>query len=279
MTSTIPDNTGIFTEGHSVERLEIVAAINQLETTATDSELVASDIRYEQSAKVVEALADGMTQTELADVWHKADGTSYSQQHVSIATRVNELYYYSSKRPTWYAAYNSDEVRKKEHTEHNSGDDEWCTPPEYIAAAREVMGGIDLDPASSASANEVVGATVYFDVQDDGLSRPWAGRVWMNPPYSKGKVWPFCEKLSEHVAAEDISQACVLVNNATETAAFQRMAELASAICFPARRIKFWHPDKDDTDSPLQGQAVLYFGPNTDKFRSVFVDFGFTVTL
>ena len=141
------------------------------------------------------------------------------------------------------------------------------------------MGGIDLDPASSASANEVVGAAVYFDVQDDGLSRPWAGRVWMNPPYSKGKVWPFCETLSEHVAAEDISQACVLVNNATETAAFQRMAELASAICFPARRIKFWHPDKDDTDSPLQGQAVLYLGLNTDNFLSIFVYFGFTVTL
>lgn len=165
------------------------------------------------------------------------------------------------------------------HVLHNSADDEWCTPPEYTTAAREVMGGIDLDPASSAIANEVVKATVYFDAQDDGLSRPWAGRVWMNPPYSKGQVWPFCEKLSEHFAADDISQACVLVNNATETAAFQRMAELASAICFPARRIKFWHPDKDDTDTPLQGQAVLYFGPNTDGFVARFVDFGFTATL
>jgi len=169
-------------------------------------------------------------------------------------------------------------IARGTHVSHNSGNNEWYTPPEYINAARDVMGGIDLDPASTKAANEVVGATVYFDASDNGLARPWAGRVWMNPPYSSDMIWPFCEKLCEHYAAEEVPQACVLVNNATETAWFQRMAELASAICFPAKRVKFWHPDKD-VGSPLQGQAVLYLGDNTDTFLTRFIDFGFTARL
>lgn len=45
-----------------------------------------------------------------------------------------------------------------------SGNTEWYSPPELVEAARRVMGGIDLDPASSRAANEaIVKATKYFD--------------------------------------------------------------------------------------------------------------------
>jgi hypothetical protein len=50
------------------------------------------------------------------------------------------------------------------------------------------MGGIDLDPASCATANETVRARTFYSRKDDGLKRPWFGRVWLNPPY--GKFWP-----------------------------------------------------------------------------------------
>lgn len=168
------------------------------------------------------------------------------------------------------------ELGSKPHVTNNSGDNEWYTPSEYLVAARKVMGGIDLDPASSPVANARVGAAVFYTEGDDGLTKAWSGRVWMNPPYSNGLMAPFMEKLSGHVQAGQITQAVVLVNNATETKWFQGAAKLAKLICFPEGRIQFLKPD-GERGPPLQGQAILYFGAKTETFNAVFSSFGLVV--
>ena len=67
-----------------------------------------------------------------------------------------------------------------------TGETEYITSPYIIEPARRTMGGIDLDPASTAKAQEFVKAEQYFTVREDGLKRRWGGRVWLNPPYARG---------------------------------------------------------------------------------------------
>jgi len=155
------------------------------------------------------------------------------------------------------------------HVSHNSGDNEWYTPVEIIKTARQVMGGIDLDPASSEEANAVVKADTFFTAEQDGLKQAWRGAVWLNPPFAGELIGRFAQKL---VDSETVAQAVVLVNNATETRWFQLLLTKAACLCLPAGRVKFWHPRKVAT--PLQGQAILYFGPHKGKFHEQFKHFG-----
>ena len=64
---------------------------------------------------------------------------------------------------------------KVPHVSYNTGENEWYTPAAYIEAARAVMESIDVDPASSHVANQIVKATTYYTAEDDGRLRHWQG--------------------------------------------------------------------------------------------------------
>lgn len=166
----------------------------------------------------------------------------------------------------------------KPHVSYNSGNNEWYTPAEYIDAARAVMGDIDLDPASSHEANRVVRAAKLYTVEDDGLVHPWWGKVWLNPPYAGHLVGLFADKLTLHILAGDVTEAIILVNNATETVWFNKLVEVSSAVLFHRGRIRFWQPE-GEPGAPLQGQAILYSGDNPRLFLKEFNKFGWGATL
>ena len=158
-------------------------------------------------------------------------------------------------------------VSKKKH--------EWYTPAEFIEAARDVMGGIDLDPASCEVAQATVKADRFFSKEQDGLAQPWQGRVWLNPPFETGAVDLFVAKLLADYQAGAVQQVVILTNNATETAWFNDLANTARIVCFPRGRISFYSPvygSKNQT--PWQGQALTYLGDRPDVFAARFKDFG-----
>lgn len=155
------------------------------------------------------------------------------------------------------------------HVSRNSGEVEWYTPPDIIERARRAMGGIDLDPASSAKANEVVQAKNFYAEADDGLAHDWAGRVWLNPPFKSPLVRQFIEKLLD---SPSITAAVVVTNNATETRWGQKLLQAATRVCLPSKRIRFLRPD-GTPGTPLQGQMVCALG-DVPGFDAAFSDLG-----
>lgn len=159
------------------------------------------------------------------------------------------------------------------HVLNNSGENEWYTPIQYIEAARKVLGTIDLDPASCELANKMILATEFYTLEDDGLKQPWFGRVWLNPPYSGGAIASFISKYADSIKGGQVEAGIVLVNNATETQWFKELVSISLAAVFTTGRIKFVSPE-GEKNSPLQGQAFLYYGDNIDLFLSEFGRFG-----
>jgi len=162
----------------------------------------------------------------------------------------------------------------------SSKSNEWYTPAEFLEAAREVMGGIDLDPASSEAANDVVRAARIYTQDDDGLAHEWRGRVWLNPPYGRtevgGKekssqaVWT--ERLVDEHAEGRVEQACCMVTSKTGDAWFQALWDLP--MCFVAGRIKFRPGGGQEETQNTQSQVVAYLGDRVEAFERTFSKFG-----
>jgi hypothetical protein len=160
------------------------------------------------------------------------------------------------------------------HVSFNTGENEWYTPEKYVESARLVMGSIDTDPASSELANKTVKANKYFTEETNGLNQKWEGNVWMNPPYAQPLISDFSNCLIEKYNAGEFNQACVLVNNATETQFYQVLMKCCSAICFIKGRIKFIDENGNATGAPLQGQTIIYYGSNLKQFVDEFSKYG-----
>jgi len=161
---------------------------------------------------------------------------------------------------------------KKSRIIQNSGNNEWYTPGYIIEAARNTMGSIDLDPASSAIANQTVGAKNYYTKEDNGLIQPWHGNIWLNPPYSRSLISRFSSAVIDK--RKEYEQAIVLVNNATDTLWYHNLGQNCNAACILCQRIKFIDVTGKAIGSSMQGQIILYFGLNLQKFTENFSVFG-----
>jgi len=160
------------------------------------------------------------------------------------------------------------------HRAQGTGDNEWYTPADYIVLARNVLGGIDVDPASSEHAQAVIDAKQYFTRQENGLTKEWRGRVWLNPPYTQPDISNFVYKLIGEIESGRTTQAILLTHNYTDTDWFHRAESRAALICFTKGRIAFVN-DLGEKAAPTQGQAFFYYGDSGEKFRREFNEVGF----
>lgn len=155
-----------------------------------------------------------------------------------------------------------------------TGNIENYTPEVVIDKVRAVLDEIDLDPASCKIAQKIVKAKTYYTEKDDGLTKSWEGRVFLNPPYSMPQIRNFTDKLIEELP--NIDAAILLTNDQTDTAWWHKCAINAKAICIPSGRIRFYTPGKEQT-SPTNGQTFFYYGDNVAEFRNIFSEVGLIV--
>lgn len=146
---------------------------------------------------------------------------------------------------------------------------ECYTPEGVIAGVREVLGGLELDPASCEDANKVVRASRYYTKENDGLSLPWDARtVFLNPPYKPAPVL-WVDKFIREVHWTPDRRGILIVNNCTDTEWFRTLVRTQMPFCL-TKRIKFNMRDRPEAVSPRQGQAIFYSGPYEDDFYRVF---------
>jgi len=159
--------------------------------------------------------------------------------------------------------------------------DDWHTPSRYIEAARKVLGRIDVDPFSSATANLTVKAARFLTKADDAMHpRPWTpgpATAWLNPPYGRGVIDAAIDRFL--VELPRLTAAIVLVNNSTETQWCQALQARCQAFCLPAHRISFVSPDSKRKSGNTRGQVFFYFGDDPDRFAAVFRFFGMVSTV
>jgi len=135
--------------------------------------------------------------------------------------------------------------------------DEWYTP-KYIFDYLGVE--FDLDPCSPGKdiANWIPAKTHYTQL-DDGLSKKWHGKVWLNPPY--GRSMPeWLSKLADH------GNGIALVFSRTETRWFHKFIPKADAICFLDKKIHFVRSDTMcKGGSPGCGSLLIAYGKENAK--------------
>lgn len=139
--------------------------------------------------------------------------------------------------------------------------DEWLTPPEILAA----LGPFDLDPCAPVPARRPwPTAATHYTVIDDGLSMPWHGRVWCNPPFGREAV-KWLAKLRNH------GDGIALVPARTETAIFYNTVwGYAHGVLFIKGRPHFHYVDgsraKLNSGAPIA--LVAYGHRNLDALRN-----------
>ena len=141
----------------------------------------------------------------------------------------------------------------------------WYTPPDIVELVLETLGWIDLDPC--ADNHKHLPAKAHYTEADDGLTREWPGKVFMNPPYSSPSKW--VAKLQAEFDSGRVTEAIALVPAATDTKWLSPLLN-TQAICFWKGRIKFLDTDYQPKLPARQSHVLVYWGAESAKFKQGF---------
>ena len=169
----------------------------------------------------------------------------------------------------------------------SSKSSEWYTPPWIVDLVHQVIPVIDLDPASSISANETVKAKTIITRELDALSVSWAHlpvSIYLNPPSgrtgNKSNVKLFWDKLMTFRDSGLLKHA-IFMGFSLEHLQMTQGGKGKLSICdfpivIPSKRTKFMSPN-GQCNLPTHSYVIAYIPGltnNTSLFKEVFSEIG-----
>lgn len=133
--------------------------------------------------------------------------------------------------------------------DRTTGKEDWLTPPEILKA----LGEFDLDPCAPLPRPWDM-AKKHYTLADNGLLKPWTGRVWLNPPYgNETPLW--MERLAKH----GNGIALIYVRTETETY-FPWVWKYATAFFFFDKRLRFYTKEGKRGGSAGAPSVLIAYG-------------------
>lgn len=112
--------------------------------------------------------------------------------------------------------------------------DHWSTPIDIVRELEIEFGKFDLDPCCRP---ETAKAPKFYTPEEDGLSKPWFGNVFLNPPYSKPAPW--LQKAIKEISALNCDVVVALLPVRTDTRWFHEHVKSVAQVRFIRGRIKW----------------------------------------
>ena len=161
----------------------------------------------------------------------------------------------------------------------SSETNEWYTPKEIIYKVTQVIGPIELDPASAPLPQRYIQAARYYTIQDDGLSKPWeAWSLFLNPPYGKTgsksnqDIW-----MTYLISQLSTVRECIALTKTVPGYVWWDTlfrGRWPGELCITEDRLSFINSDGYIWDKSKAASSLWYYGANPDKFKKVFTDIG-----
>lgn len=127
---------------------------------------------------------------------------------------------------------------------HGDRSDEFYTPRWVY----EPIGPFDLDPCAGPE-SEIASVNYRLEEGMDGLTLPWQGLVWCNPPYSGKPSW--INRMKEH------GNGILLLPDSTFTPWFIDLAKHCQGFFLMGKKIRFI----GTRNGNFRGSALFPFGP------------------
>ena len=131
--------------------------------------------------------------------------------------------------------------------------DDWYTPPWVF---EKMATRFDLDVASPPNLLPWIPANAHYCHADDGLTQPWHGLIWCNPPFSDPLPW--ARRWSTHPTG------CFLIRCDLSGGAAHTAFAAASSLYAPRRRMQFVNGHGRILDENRPSLSVIVFGRGSE---------------